>query len=105
MDRTIYSPWAFTENEREKCKINYQIYKEDLASKAKKFWGDKEPTEEDLKNFMCYRCVGSGYAHTKYKILSNPYNFNKTEQALICDGGNLCFRYRVEGDLIVIHTD
>ena len=105
MERKVYSSWAFTENEREKGKTNYQIYKEELEPKSKSFWGDSQPTDEDLKNFMCYKCAGSGYAHTKYQILSNPFNFSKHEQALICDGGYLCFGYRVEGGLIVIHTD
>lgn len=105
MERRIYNSWAFTENEREKGKINYQIYKEDLESKAKEFWANNQPTEDDKKNFVCYECIGHGYGHTKYQILSNPHNFSQLELALICDGGNLCFGYRVEGGLIVIHTD
>jgi hypothetical protein len=104
MERRIYSSWAFSENEREKAKTNYEIYTE-IKDKAKCFYGTNEPTEEDKKNFMCYRNCGSGYAHTKYQILSNPHNFSTLEQALICDNGNLCFGYRVENGLIVIHTD
>jgi hypothetical protein len=105
MERKIYSPWAFTENESEKCKINHQIYTVDLKAKAKVFWGNKKPTEEDLKNFMCYEGAGSGYGHTKYRILSNPHKLTHLEQALICDSGNLCFGYRIENGLIVIYTD
>jgi hypothetical protein len=105
LERKIYSPWAFTEDEREKGRTNNQIYLEDLKSKAKQFWKDKQPTDDDLENYMCYQYIGSGYAHSKYKVLSNPYNFSQQEQALICDDGNLCFGYRIENGLIVIYTD
>ena len=86
LEKRIYSPWAFTENEREKAKINYEIYKE-IKDKAKVKW------------------LGSGYGHKKYEVVSNPHNLSREELALICDGGNLCFGYRTDGDLIVIHTD
>lgn len=105
MERKIYSSWAFTENAVEKGKINRQIYEEDLKPKSKLFWGDKYPTEEEKQQFMCYKAVDRGYGHTKYKILSNPHGFSNSELALICDGGNLCFGYRTEYGLIVIHTD
>lgn len=103
MERKIYAPWAFQENEQEKAKINQDIYR-GIAGKYKQFWRD-EPTEDELKKLMCYRSAGTGYGHIKYRILSNPQKFSVLEQALICDGGNLCFGYRLEGELIVIHTD
>ena len=105
MERKIYSSWAFSENEREKSNINNQIYNEDFKSKVKQFWGKNKPTDEELKEFVCYECAGNGYGHTKYKILSNPYKFSTLQLAFICDSGNLCFGYRTEGSLIVIHTD
>jgi hypothetical protein len=105
VERRIYSSYAFSENEGEKGNINYQIYKEDLEPKAKQFSSKNKPTEEDLNQFTCYECAGHGYAHTKYRILSNPHKLSTLELALICDGGNLCFGYRMEGGLIVIHTD
>lgn len=86
LEKRIYSSWAFTENEREKSKVNYEIY-EKIKDKAEVKW------------------VGSGYGHTKYEVISNPENLTTEELALICDGGNLCFGYRTEGDLIVIYTD
>jgi len=86
LERRIYSPWAFTENESEKSKINYEIY-EEIKDKAEVKW------------------VGSGYGHKKYEVVSNPNNLTMDELALICDGGNLCYGYRLKGDLIVIHTD
>ena len=86
MERKIYSPWAFTENEEEKAKINHEIYKE-IKDKAK------------VKVFK------TGYGHTVYEVISNPDNLSTLELALICDGGNLCYGYRTEGGKIVIHTD
>lgn len=86
LERKIYSSWAFTKNETEKSKINQEIYQE-------------------IKDKAIVECVGSGYGHTKYRVLSNPDNLSTLELALICDSGNLCFGYRKEEDLIVIHTD
>ena len=86
LERKVYVSWAFTENEGEKATINYEIYKE-IRNKAKVVR------------------VSSGYAHTEYKVLENPEKLSLDQLALICDGGNLCFGYRVENDIIVIHTD
>ena len=105
IERKIYNSYAFTENEREKGAMNYQIYNEDLKPKAKQFYGDSQPTEQDTKEFACYKCIKHGYGHTVYRILSNPHNFSTLQLALICDDGNLCFGYRMEGCNIVIHTD
>jgi hypothetical protein len=105
VERKIYSSYAFKENEGEKGRMNRLIYEEDLKPKSKEFYGNNTPTEEDLKQFACYKYVGSGYAHKKYQFLSNPYNFSTLQQALICDEGDLCFGYRVEGRNIVIYTD
>ena len=103
MERKIYTPWAYTENEGEKSKVNQSIYQE-LKPKVKLFWGSTQPTKEEEQKFICYKCDGGGYSTTKYSILSNPYNFSNDELALICDRGNLCFGYRVD-DGIVIYTD
>src|SRR5699024_6377420 len=62
LEKRIYSPWAFTENEREKAKINYEIYKE-IKDKAKVKW------------------LGSGYGHKKYEVVSNPHNLSREELA------------------------
>lgn len=105
MERKIYSSWAFSDNEKAKGKINYQIYQEDLKPKSKQFHGEQNPTDEETKEFTCYKCTHHGYGHNKYRILSNPHNFSELELALICDGGNLCFGYRKEYGTIVIHTD
>lgn len=105
VERRIYSSYAFSENEDEKSEINYQIYKEELESKAKQFCSRKEPTDEEKKQFTCYECIEHGYGHNVYKILSNPHNLSTLQLALICDSGNLCFGYRMQGSNIAIHTD
>ncbi len=51
-----------------------------------------------------YEFVGQGYAHERYKILSNPKGLGDRELAEIC-GGSLPFGFRREGNLIIIHTD
>lgn len=50
------------------------------------------------------RC-GSGYAHTKYRVLSNKAGLSTKDLAIICDKGNLCFGYRTEGQIICVYTD
>ncbi|WP_291567120.1 MULTISPECIES: hypothetical protein [unclassified Clostridium] len=86
LDMKIYSSWAFTENEEEKARVNYEIYNE-------------------IKNKAKVECIASGQSNVKYKIVSNPDNLSTLELALICDRGNLCFGYRTEGEHIVIYTD
>lgn len=49
--------------------------------------------------------AGHGYAHKKYKVLSNPAGLNDEELALIADNGNLPFGYRTQDGLIIVHTD
>lgn len=86
LEKRVYSGWAFTANEDEKRKINHDIYCE-IVHKAK------------------VKFIGSGYATAKFEVIANPHNLSTDELALICDGGNLCFGYRVEDKCIVIYTD
>lgn len=97
LERKVYSPWAYTNNENEKCKINYELY-EELKDKA--------------------QVVGkaSGYAHftaiaiptdkEHFKGLDDSSILNEEERkklldelALIVDNGNLCFGYAYLGKL------
>jgi hypothetical protein len=104
LERKIYSSYAFSENEREKMKINYEIYQE-LKKKAAVVYREEDTTEEMKKEKSVLLDYKHGYGHTVYKILSNPHNLSMLELALVCDGGNLCFGYRIEYGNIVIHTD
>lgn len=49
--------------------------------------------------------IGFGYAHSKYRVMLNKPNLSTKDLAIICDKGNLCFGYRVEGNIICVHTD
>jgi hypothetical protein len=100
IERRIYSSYAFTADEREKSKINYEIYKKAIVVSREENATEEIKTEKSV--VLDYK---HGYAHTVYKVLSNPHKLSTLELALICDGGNLCFGYRMEGSNIVIHTD
>ncbi|MGN0317775.1 MAG: hypothetical protein ACI4E1_07590 [Lachnospira sp.] len=108
--RKVYSAWAFDRDGVDKANINRQIY-EKLKSKVKWCYLDYDTkksncTMDDLYKYCCIECIGRGYGTMKYRILSNPYVFSKDELALICDTGNLCFGYRMEGsDVIIIYID
>ena len=86
LERRVYSAWVGSEDGDQKAQINRELY-EELKDKA------------ELKFF------GTGYAHTKYTVESNPHGLTGAELALIADSGNLCFGYRREGNLIIIYTD
>jgi hypothetical protein len=105
VDRKIYSSWAFSDNEKEKSSTNYAIYKEELEPKAKQFYNNGEPTDEEKAQYACYKCVAYKYGHNKYQIISNPHNLSTLQLALICDGGNLCFGHSTESRNIIIYTD
>lgn len=47
----------------------------------------------------------SGYACQHYQIIGNANNLSNHECAIIADGGNLCFGYRMEGQEIIVYTD
>ena len=40
---------------------------------------------------VVYGRVGGSYGNSLYEIYKNTPNLSKTELALICDNGNLCF--------------
>lgn len=105
----IYSPWAFTENEFEKRDINHQIYKQLCEKyKVKRIWRSNMSDEEYQKILEEYDFVYSctpRYLHNEVVIYKSP-DLLRSEQALICDEGNLCFGYTVsETGLISINTD
>lgn len=112
IERRIYSQWAFTENESEKRDMNMAIYedfrREYRISKSDTFYNketkQREPINENDYDIIV-KHVRSGYAHSLYEVLKNKPNLTKTELALICDNGNLCFGYDIREGLIAIHTD
>ena len=108
MERKIYSGWAFSENESEKSKINESIYDE-LKQKVVIHQQYSKISEDEMENIKKEKTViqyeGKGCYHNIYKILSNPHDLTNDEIALVADKGNLCFGYRKENGLILVHTD
>lgn len=100
LERKVYSSYAFKENEREKMKINREIY-EELKSKwkiASTYLKRNEQTNlmEPAVNIDDYDLVyirKAGYGHGEYTIYKNETDLKDDELALIFDGGNLCFGY------------
>lgn len=90
IERKIYNGYAFTENEREKAKINYEIYKE-LKGKYKILCTCARPldAEEEVNDIIYSR--KACYGHADYKVWKCPNEITINELLLIFDGGNLCF--------------
>lgn len=109
IEKKIYSPWAFTENEDEKAASNRQIY-EKLMKEYRVYRHDSKIDLEDRVdcNLADYDVVigrKAGYAHTLYKIRKNRPSLSNDELALLCDHGNLCFGYSMQGDMIRVSED
>ena len=83
-------------------KSNYETYKE-LMEKYKFKIGS--PSDINLDDYDVVVSCNVEYAHVKYKVLKNAPNLTNREIALLCDGGKLCFGYRVEGNTICVYTD
>lgn len=94
IERKVYNGWAFSENEREKSKVNREIY-EELKSKYKILKisdiNYRQPSEEQLENNDIVYSRKACYLHGEYKIYKCPDEVTFNELSLICDNGNLCF--------------
>jgi hypothetical protein len=66
---------------------------------------DEKAFIEENKDKAIVDHAGTGYAHKKYRVVHNPNKLSTNELALFCDRGNLCFGYRCQGGLILVHTD
>ena len=105
LEKKVYTCWAFDEDAAKKRRINEDIYDE-LQDKVRYIYKGDKCTTDDLLNFCCLECIGSGYANMKYRVLSNPYNFSNDELALLADRGNLCFGYRMQdSNVVVVYID
>ena len=108
MEKRVYSSWAFTENEKEKSKVNRDIYAE-LEKKYKILKvsdiDHKAPTTEELEQNDIVYSRKACYAYGEYKIYKCPEEVTLDELALICDGGNLCFGYRGNKNFISVSED
>lgn len=101
----IYSPWAFTEDEKMKSNSNYKIFKE-LSKKYSTyvFTPPYGPVEEDMKKDVVAQ-EKHCYGHNEYKIIKKPDELTMLDIALILDGGNLCFGHYIKGETIGIFND
>lgn len=111
LEKKVYKSWAFTENELEKRDINSLIYKElkdkYKISRSTRVYNSTLKGMEDviLDDYDIVLDSTPCYGHTKYKIVKNNTELSRDEIALICDRGNLCFGYRMEGSMICINND
>ena len=100
----VHSSYAFTENEREKAKENRATYEE-----IKKKWRVLvREYFEDGADFRDYDLVISRkpkYCHSECTVLKNNTDLTEIEIALVCDGGNLVFGYRLQGKTYYINED
>ena len=108
LEKKVYSSWAFTENEKEKSKINNEIY-EELKEKYKILKvsdvDHRTPTNVELEQNDIVISRKACYAHGEYRIYKCPNEITLDELALICDGGNLCFGYRGDKKFLSVSED
>lgn len=102
MEIKVYSPWAFTENEREKSKINHEM-NEQLKQKYRVYRNGSQIYLEDGVdlNFDDYDIIigrKTCYHHGEYIVYKNMPKLTNDELALLCDDGNLCFGYTYDGE-------
>ena len=100
----VYSGWAFSENENEKAESNRQTYKEICKKWRVKFigWGGEKINSNDY-DLILNRTAG--YNHSIYHIFKNETDLSQDELALVCDEGNLCFGYTMEGKDFYVFED
>lgn len=109
IERKIYPRFAFTEDEQEKARCNREIYAE-LNSKYKIYRRDTKMTlvdgeDCDFSQFDVVIGRSAGYNHALYKVYKNAPNLSQEELALVCDCGNLCFGYTMQGELFYVFED
>lgn len=100
VEKKVYNSWAFTENQKEKGKMNFEIYKE-LTAVHK-----VSRRDFNIDDFDIVIVRKPGYKSSTYRVLKNEPGLNTDELLLLCDGGNLCFGGRRESsDTFVVWED
>lgn len=109
--RKVYTPWAFTENEQEKGKVNFEYFKllkNEYSIKVisqSDYEANRDHINQTFPEDIVYYNI-SGYAHYRVVVVKRPPELTDDEVALIIDGGNLCFGYSKEGSRVYhIYTD
>lgn len=123
----FYTSWAYTDKATVASEANSEALKwieehykvwfkspyrsDDMNFLVKSFGIDeanrivRERAQKERDAEVLLEYVESGYGHIKYRVLRNIPNLSDGQLALICDKGNVCFGFRVAGDMIIIHTD
>ena len=100
IEKKVYSSWAFTKDEMEKGATNKAIYNE-LCEKYKI---SRYPVD-NVDDYDIVLSRTAGYNHSTYEVIKNTTNLTQSELALICDDGNLCFGYTMEGSRFYVFED
>jgi len=94
----VNAPWAYKPNYAELAEQNRATYEE--VSKVCTFG------EQPIGGLVVVRQMAPAYARARYKVVSNPIGLDTAHIALFCDGGSLCFGYRMgAGSVIEVYTD
>lgn len=103
VEKKIYNGWAFSENEKQKGKMNAEIYNE-LCEKYRvtQYFNSQRDNLEDYDIALSHT---SGYNHSTYKVIKNKPNLSRLELALIADGGNLCFGFSDDSSELYVFED
>lgn len=100
VEKKVYDGWAFSQDGIEKGKINKEIYDE-ISQK----WRISTGHYKDENEFDLIVARTPGYNHSTYRIIKNTTDLKRDEIALVCDGGNLCFGYTMEGSQFYVFED
>lgn len=85
--------------------MSYEVYFERYKELCANFRIARTAVSNPDDYDVIIQCIGTGYAHKKYRVVKNGPVLSTKDLAIICDGGNLCFGYRTEGNVICVHTD
>ena len=101
VEKKVYDGWAFSKDEEEKAKINREIY-QDILNKYKVSTNRKD---QDTPSFDIVLVRTPGYNHSTYSVVKDTTGLTQDEIALVCDSGNLCFGYTMEGKQFYVFED
>lgn len=100
VEKRVYDGWAFSQDEAEKGKSNKEIYNE-ISQK----WRISSRDSVDESKYDLILSRTPGYLHSTYHIVKNATDLTQDEIALVCDGGNLCFGYTMQGKQFYVFED
>ena len=102
LEKKVYPSFAFSADEQEKSKINYEIYKE-LCENYKFLRTCSD--NHDVNDYELVMRIVPKYNSFDAVVVKNTTTLSDDEIALIADTGNLCFGYSKRGNTYTIWTD